>query len=231
MIKLITFDLDNTLWEVMPAIVRAEQQMSDWLNERVANYSDVATTDFFTELRARAIAKDPQLVYNISDMRVQLLTQALVHCGLEQRAARPLADGAFEVFMRGRNDVELFPDAWPTLKKLAKNYRLAALTNGNADISTMPIADLFEFSVSPEKVQSRKPEPAIFAATLAQAGCAAHEVVHVGDHLLEDVGGAVDSGWYAIWVNLTDEPEPETARYSASVKRLSDLPGAISRLA
>ena len=31
MIKLIGFDLDNTLWPVKPAIIHAEQRLSDFL--------------------------------------------------------------------------------------------------------------------------------------------------------------------------------------------------------
>jgi FMN phosphatase YigB (HAD superfamily) len=32
-IKLITFDLDDTLWETAPAIVSAEAMLRDWLAE------------------------------------------------------------------------------------------------------------------------------------------------------------------------------------------------------
>ncbi len=230
MIKLITFDLDNTLWEVAPVIVRAEKQMRLWLAERVDNYSACVSGDLMTRLRNAAIEENPKLIYNISDLRVLLLTQALKHCGLSAAAADELALGAFGVFMRGRNDVQLYPEALPALEQLAKTYRLGALTNGNADISTMPLASLFEFSVSPEKVQARKPEPEIFAAALARAGCEPHEVVHVGDHLHEDIQGALASGWHAIWANLAGEDEPDSPGYSASVSNLRDLPAAIESL-
>ena len=33
MIKLLTFDLDNTLWSVDPIIIRAENAMMEWLYE------------------------------------------------------------------------------------------------------------------------------------------------------------------------------------------------------
>lgn len=230
MIKLITFDLDNTLWEVMPVIVKAEREMRSWLQERVPDYSDIVSGDLMTTLRNEAIDRDPQLIYNISDLRVLLLTQALGHCGLTSTTAQTLAQDAFAVFMRGRNNVEFYPEALPALNQLSNNYRLGALTNGNADITDMPISELFEFSISPEKVQSRKPEPQIFNAVLAQSGCQPHEIVHVGDHLHEDVGGAIAAGWHAVWANLADEDEPPQPNYSAAITRLSDLPSVIDEL-
>ena len=39
-----------------------------------------------------------------------------------------------------------------------------------------------------------KPDPAIFAAALELAGCAAGEALHVGDTPAEDVDGAVAAG-------------------------------------
>ena len=230
MIKLITFDLDNTLWEVMPVIVKAEKTLRRWLGERVENYSEVITADVMGQLRLAALERDPGLVYNISDMRLLLLEEALTRCGLNQAKARLLAEEAFAVFMQGRNNVELYDGAEPMLQALAERYQLAALTNGNADISVMPIAKYFSFSMSPEKVQARKPEPEIFQATLQQAACTPQEVVHVGDNLHEDIAGAVGAGWRAVWVNVAGEDEPEAHNHSAQVSRLEDLPNVIRAL-
>lgn len=230
MIKLITFDLDNTLWEVTPAIVRAEKTMRSWLTARVPDYQQKVSGELMTNLRTTALTNQPQLRYNISDMRLLLLREALSHCGVSARDAAELATEAFAIFMAGRNDVDFYPEALPMIEQLAERYRLAALTNGNADISGMPLAQHFEFSMSPDQVQARKPEPEIFSATLERAGCQPHEVVHVGDHLHEDVDGARAAGWQAIWVNLAGEDLPGEPNYSAVVQNLSELPGVIASL-
>lgn len=231
MIKLITFDLDNTLWDVMPVIIQAEKAMRAWIETRVTNYSAEITNEVMTELRTSAIERNPKLIYNISDMRLLLLSQAIERCGIDAARAGELAKQAFAVFMRGRNAVTLYDGAELMLSELAKSYKLAALTNGNADISVMPIARYFAFSMSPEKVQARKPEPEIFAATLAQAGCRAPEVVHVGDHLSEDVDGAINAGWRAVWANIGADPEPDRPNYNAQITHLAELPGVIENLA
>ena len=218
MIKLITFDLDNTLWEVTPVIIKAEKTMREWLSERIENYRAVVTGELMSELRDTALKADPQLRYNISDMRVLLLTQAIARCGVSANEAQAFARDAFAIFMQGRNDVTFYPEALPAIESLATEYRLAGLTNGNADISGMPLAEHFEFSMSPDQVQSRKPEPAIFSATLERAGLAAHEVIHVGDHLHGRYRWR-NGRWLAnaIWANLAGEGSARTAsNYSAS---------------
>jgi len=230
MIRLITFDLDNTLWEVMPVIIQAEKTMRAWLEARVKNYRSEITNSVMAELRAAAVEQNPTLIYNISDMRLLLLNQALTRCGVDPETAQHFAQEAFDVFMQGRNAVTLYDGAEAMLHSLAKDYSLAALTNGNADLSVMPIARYFDFSMSPEQVQSRKPEPEIFAATLARAECSADEVVHVGDNLREDIDGAINAGWRAVWVNIAAEPDPVTPNYSARVTQLRELPGVIESL-
>ena len=230
MIKLITFDLDNTLWDVMPVIIQAEKTMRAWIEPRVENYAQQITSELMTELRNSAIEQNPNLVYNISDMRLLLLKQAFARCGLANAEAEQLAEQAFEVFMQGRNAVKLYEGTELMLGELANSYTLAALTNGNADVSVMPLGRYFAFSMSPEQVQSRKPEPKIFAQTLIRAGCRADEVVHVGDHLAEDIDGAINAGWRAVWANIGAEAEPEKPNYSAQVTRLAELPDVIATL-
>ena len=39
MIKAITFDLDDTLWDVWPVVERAEQLLHDWLAENERQFA------------------------------------------------------------------------------------------------------------------------------------------------------------------------------------------------
>ena len=57
--------------------------------------------------------------------------------------------------------------------------------------------------VSSESARSYKPEPRIFEAALALTGWSADRVVHVGDSLHSDIGGAHAAGLKAAWVNRT----------------------------
>lgn len=55
--------------------------------------------------------------------------------------------------------------------------------------------------VSSEKARSYKPETAIFKAALDLTGWPVDRVVHIGDSLYSDVGGAQRAGIRAVWVN------------------------------
>ncbi len=230
MIEVVTFDLDDTLWPIRAVIIKAEAQTQDWLVARVPLYPERVTQTTMGSLRKALLAEQPQLAFNISDLRTELLRVSIELCDVDKARARDLADGAFEVFMLGRNRVELYADALPVLNILKQNYRLGALTNGNADINRIGLTSHFEFSISPFEAQARKPAAAIFDVTLARAGCAREAIVHVGDHPIEDIGGAAAAGWHSIWVNLKgailDNPPP----FTAMVTRLAELPDAIDAI-
>ena len=230
MIEVVTFDLDDTLWPIRAVIIKAEAQMQTWLAARVPRYPERVTQTTMGSLRRTLLTEQPQLAFNISDLRKQLLRRSIELCDVDKVQARDLADGAFEVFMLGRNRVELYADALPTLDTLKQNYRLGALTNGNADIKRIGLTSHLEFSISPFEAQARKPDAAIFDATLARAGCAREAVVHVGDHPIEDIDGAAAAGWHCIWVNLNGAVLNELPPYTAMVTRLADLPAAIDAI-
>ena len=55
-----------------------------------------------------------------------------------------------------------------------------------------------QFAVYSDQVGSAKPSSKIFEAARIIAGCAANEIVHIGDNLRNDVMGAMNAGQYAI---------------------------------
>ena len=64
MIKLIGFDLDNTLWPVKPAIIGAEQRLSDFLRSlhQDVRYPHPDTMTY----RKALIEADPSLAFRLA---------------------------------------------------------------------------------------------------------------------------------------------------------------------
>ncbi len=70
-----------------------------------------------------------------------------------------------------------------------------------------------------EDARSYKPHPGIFEATLRQSGWRREGVLHIGDSLHSDVGGARAAGLKSVWINRqhrihdigTDTPDYEFA--------------------
>jgi len=228
-IRLITFDLDNTLWDVHHVIRRAEALCREFLVARspaFAGYDD----DALAQLRQQVIDGDPALRHDLSRMRETLLFTALHDAGHPEVEARELAAAAFRCFIDARHEVSFFEDALATLEHLAGSYRLAALTNGNADFRRLGLDRFFDFGLSAADVGASKPDPAIFEAALERSGIPAGQAVHVGDHLVDDIQGAGQVGMHTVWVSRgaaeehhRDAPMPPTE----VVSDLTGLPAAI----
>jgi putative hydrolase of the HAD superfamily len=97
--------------------------------------------------------------------------------------------------------VEFFDDALPALDALAANFALASLTNGNADLHRIGIADRFAVRVAAREMGMAKPERGIFEHTVRALDVAHAEVLHVGDDPWLDVDGAARAGLRTCWVN------------------------------
>jgi putative hydrolase of the HAD superfamily len=204
LLKVLSFDLDDTLWPVGPVIEAAERELLAWLQREhppVARGHDV---DTLRALRAQVARERPDQAHDLTFLRHESLVR------LFTGAARPtaLADRALEVFLAARNRVSLYPDARPALVRLQRRYRLFALSNGNADLHRCGLADLFDGHVTARGAGVAKPDPRIFGRMLADAGVAAADVLHIGDDPHADVDGARRAGLQAVWINREAKPWP-----------------------
>ena len=230
-IRAVTFDLDDTLWDVEPAIARAERDLRAWLE---ANCPDMAARydrDALFRIRGEIIASEPHLRHDVSELRVQVLKSALLRAGHEKKEAERLARAGFDVFLASRHSVEYYEHAERVLRTLGQRYVIGALTNGNADVRRLEIGPLFQFAIQAGEVGSSKPEPVMFEEAMRRTRLRPHEIVHVGDHLENDVAAAKRLGWYTVWVNRARAPRPVAADAAdGEVACLSELPAVIERI-
>ena len=227
MIRLVTFDLDDTLWSVDRVIHRAQAMMLEWMRPRVPEYADLPVADKAAIGKA-VVAAQPNIVHDISAWRETNLREAIKHCGYPPGVAAQLAQGAFAEFLDWRHRVEFFPGALDTLAELAANYTLAALTNGNADFERLGLDEYFSFGYCAADVRAKKPDPAMFKRALDHAAVQPSEAVHIGDNVVDDVQGAQAAGMATIWVNLLDAEDQPGA--TATVTRLEELPATVAAL-
>lgn len=209
-LKLVCFDLDNTLWPVDPVIARAEQETWRWLAGRAPELIAGPDVEALRAIRLDLLRARPQYMHNLTALRRDAMTIAFMQAGLTEPAARDLAGAAMAVFLEHRNAVTFFPGARELLEALAGRYRLAALTNGNADLARIGADHLFDVVLSSESVGRAKPDPAMFAQALADTGVAARDALHVGDHPEQDVLAARRHGLGAVWANPLRLPRPSS---------------------
>ncbi|HXS91698.1 MAG TPA: HAD family hydrolase [Steroidobacteraceae bacterium] len=219
-VRAICFDLDNTLWDVWPVIVRAEQKMYDFLAQRYPRVVAGMTVEMMRAAREQTAAAHPQMRHDFTFLRKQTLREHAREFGY----AEAMVEEAFEAFIRARNEVDLYPDVLPALDRLAARYRLFTASNGNADLGRIGIAHFFERTVAARHVGALKPDPAIFHKVIEGTDLQAHEVVYVGDDPLLDVEGARGAGMQAIWIDRQGgEWPPQIAPASYTVRSLTEL--------
>ncbi len=230
-IKLITLDLDNTLWDVDSIIVQAEADMVAWLADNAPEALALYQSPALGEVRQEVFTRFQHRSHDLSFMRIAMLTDLAVRAGYAAKEARNVAEQAFAVFFEGRNRVEFFPGALSMLAELSADYPVFALTNGNADIGKAGLSDYLQGAFSSADVGVKKPHPRMFEAPLNLTNVAPEEAVHVGDHLVDDVRGAGDVGMHSVWVNLEGiVPEAGHARPTCEVRALEEVVTAIRQL-
>ena len=230
-VKLITFDLDNTLWDVDSVIRKAETSLRGWLLERMPDVIAHYSPDAMAELRARVLEETPAWRHALSRLREELLFRTIRKSGYGEREARRHAASAFAVFLEARHQVEFFDGALKALELLSQDFVLGALTNGNADIRKLQLDRFFTFGYSAASVGIGKPAPDIFNAALRHVSASAMEAIHVGDHLVDDIHGANEVGLHTIWVNLKQDSLPQdAAEPSHTVHQVEQVPEAVEQI-
>lgn len=227
-IKVIAFDLDDTLWAVKPVIIRAEQRLDSWLKTHVPELRyDVHS---MRELRHELLRQEPELGKKITELRRRIIQQAMRMSDISSRRATHLANEAIEVFLAARNDIQFFAGALASLEELSKRYVLGALSNGNADIRRIGLEGIFTFAFSAETVGAPKPDPRLFHAALAHTRTQPTEMVYVGDDPKLDIDAAKRVGLHTIWMKNPERIEAGETVADEAIDDISDLPAAVNRL-
>jgi putative hydrolase of the HAD superfamily len=218
-IKAICIDLDDTLWPIEPVIREAEKRLHDWLASNCPDVTEGYSIDDLRELRSSVTDAHPERAHDFTWLRRRSLRRVLREYGY----ADEYVDTAFEVFLTARHDVTLFDDVLPGLKALASRYPLACLSNGNADVNRIGLNGHFRFSLSAREVGQPKPHRAMFDEACRRFELQAHEVLHAGDHPVQDIDGAADAGLRTVWVNRNGTAFSGNRTPDREVDSLSEL--------
>jgi putative hydrolase of the HAD superfamily len=195
--RVISLDLDDTLWPVAPVLAAAEAALHEWLQQRYPRTMHGHSTNTMRVLRAKIAAQFPEQSHDLTFLRRRALAAQFIGAGYAESAC----EEALEVFLAARNRVEFFDDVRPALERLRTRYRLFALSNGNADLERCGLGAFFDGHVSAIAAGAAKPDARIFAALREMASVPADEILHVGDDPITDVVGARQAGMQTAWLN------------------------------
>lgn len=218
-IRCVVFDLDDTLWPCEPTITTAEQALYSWLKQHYPLVTHKYMYEDIRTHRAEFAVRNPEIAHDVTQLR----RQSLAELAKEFNYSETMADHGLALFREVRNKVTLFDDTLTTLDQLKREFKIGTITNGNADLHEIGIAEKFDFTVTAENAGVAKPDEKIFKYAQQQAGIKNHQIAYVGDAPITDVLGAKRSGWQAIWFNPTKQKWAEEVQPDAEVHALNQL--------
>ena len=222
-IQAISLDLDDTLWSISPVILRAEEKIQQYLVNEYSRINSNAISSDCMEAIEEIRQRHPEVNHDLTEIRRLSFEVILKKYDYDPTGSNNLID----LYLDLRHDVELFPEVLSALKILAEQFKLVALSNGNADLRRLEIKSYFTGQVSAGEFGIRKPDRSIFHKACEVLGTNPESVLHVGDHPTEDVMGAEQAGLKSVWVNRFGRDWPLKDKPSAE---LHDLNGLIELL-
>jgi putative hydrolase of the HAD superfamily len=162
-----------------------------------------------------SVPSDP---VNLTELRKSAILEAALEADSKkgEEAAAEVANKCFLVWRNARHcacETFMFDGVVDGLAKLNEaGFVLGAITNGNADVSSIPsLSRFFSFSVTAEEVGESKPSPLPFLTAARKAGIDPNHAigrkwVHIGDDFGNDCAAAKALEMRTVWVNQI-EPE------------------------
>jgi FMN phosphatase YigB (HAD superfamily) len=222
---LVSFDLDETLWEFQPMMDGALHATIGALAERVPGMEPITVAQLH---QARAdVALEMEGSY--AELRRESFRRVLAARGIHDAK---LPGWMVDHWMAARvESVVLHDDVEPALDELERRgYLLGAITNGNFPFDRLAIARRMAFVVHAERVGGAKPHHAPFTRAAELGGVDRDRWVHVGDSIPSDVIGAQEFGLHAVWLNRRGHPAPEGVTPDAEMFTLLGLADVVDRL-
>jgi putative hydrolase of the HAD superfamily len=224
-IRAICFDLDNTLWDVVPVLERAERILTEWLRLRYPRIPQRFDAAAILEVRASLLREQPHQSHDLTWLRRETLARLAEAVGYE----RDIAHEAFATWHAARNQCVPFEEVVPALQKLKTRFRLATLSNGNADLGAIGIAHHFEVRLHAAALGCAKPDARAYEALAAALTLKPAEILFVGDEPQADVTGPRNAGMQTVWVKRGAAAWPEEIAPPDHV--IADLDGLVAWLA
>jgi putative hydrolase of the HAD superfamily len=148
------------------------------------------------------------------------------------RGARPEPHAEAVRRLLGAESLRVYDDAPPVLDWLRRRrIPVGIVSNWQRGLShfcrELGLLERVDFVVASAEVGLEKPDRRIFELAARRMGLAPEAMIHVGDHPIEDVGGAREAGFSALLLTR-DTAEPPSG--SDGFRSLSELPARVETL-
>ena len=189
-IKVLSFDLDNALYDNAPVIAHAERCSSEFLQAEFEKQGQVFELEAFLSIRQSLLEQNNPAFENLSRMRKHALS---ILCG-DLNNAEYIAAEAFSRFIKARSLIRVEPEIEAMLSKLSAKFTIVSASNGNCDIASTEIGEYFDSRWSATDDLRAKPHPEMLQAICKHYSIAPENLLHIGDSEAKDGGSAQAAG-------------------------------------
>ena len=223
-ITTISFDVDGTLQDFDGLMRLSLRKILDELGRIDPDVARRLDVERMVAIRNETHDRLLGRVTDLDAVREESMREALREAGRPDDA---LGSHLAQVYFQRRDELRaLFPDVRPALERLAPDYRLGLLSNGNSRAKALGIDDLMSFEVfSQDHGGVEKPDPRLFEIALREAGCTPHELLHVGDSPESDVAGALNADVEPVLLDRDGMREGDGA--TLRIRSLAELPSLL----
>lgn len=218
-LRLIFFDLDDTLYEYHGEAVKAvEREALSLLTPFIPlpkifeSYGLVKRKEDEEYLEGKMPMKE---FYNIPCRFSRLLRLLSID---DERLSERMGKIYWE---RCEEIIKPFPDTEFVLKELRKKYELGILTNGLTEqqkkrVLSIGLGEYFNYFFTSELTNADKPSTEYFDFVLNAIKYKSHECALVGDDPIKDIESANNAGMVSIWYNRKGLQQKVNAHYTIS---------------
>lgn len=204
-IRALSFDLDDTLYDNKPVIQYVEREMAKWLHSTHPVSASIPI-ETWQDFKQKVVIAQPELRHDVTLWRKKQIEFGLIQLGYGSQEAEKAASAGIEHALWLRNHVDVPEETHRVMAILAEKLPLIAITNGNVDANIIGLGDYFQFILKAGPDGRSKPYADMFDLAAKKLAIPSGEILHIGDHLISDVQGAIHSGLQACWYNDTTIP-------------------------
>lgn len=222
--KHLFFDLDDTLWDFEGNSSNVLQLLFE--NYQLKNHLNASFEDFFeiykkinASLWQRYSAKLISKEY-LRNHRFELSFNTFNYSNYEMGLA--FSEDYISLSPQGKL---LKPNSMETLIYLKERYALHIITNGFKEVQTIKLNNcnltpFFDQIIISEDHQTNKPDKKIFEIAQQLTSAYPEECMMIGDNFENDVLGAINAGWQAVWYTPMQHRDYQTVSDLMELKGL-----------
>lgn len=218
-VKLISFDLDNTLYDNRPVIALAEQQSTRYLTSEFKAQNQLFDFSEFSAVRQELIEQtdNGSLYDDLTRLRKDVLSR--VCASLDN--ADVIIEQALAIFLNHRSQVEIPQPINRMLEILAKNYKVVTVTNGNCKAELLSCSSVFSQNYSPVHGFRAKPHPEMLHQVKEDFSLSTEQILHIGDSETSDGGAARAAGCHFHYMSPFAAQEEDYSSVNQLMKKLN----------